>query len=106
MKKPTMLSRATACSMATASYSIGVNHPIPISRHGITTTALQPWHGIITLEIGKLSTLKDLHKSILKILFLSLRIWLDSALSVLRQRRLQVLGKDLPRARDSDISRR
>jgi len=61
---------------------------------------------IITSEIRKLSTLKDLHKSILKILFLSLKMYLDSVLSVLQLWRRQMLGWDSTRARDSDVSRR
>ena len=45
--------------------------------------ALQEWHGIIPLEIRKLScTLKDLHKSMFKILFPSLRMRPDSVLTV------------------------
>lgn len=59
---------------------------------------LQKWHGIITLETRKLSTLKDLHKLMLKMLLLSLKMYLDSVLSVLQQRRA--------RARDSDVGRR
>ncbi|KAF1807849.1 hypothetical protein P152DRAFT_425969 [Eremomyces bilateralis CBS 781.70] len=42
MKKPTMLSRAMACSMATASYSTGVDLTIPMLRHDITTTVIDP----------------------------------------------------------------
>ncbi|KAF1808247.1 hypothetical protein P152DRAFT_228206 [Eremomyces bilateralis CBS 781.70] len=42
----------------------------------------------------------------LKILFLGLGMCVDSVLSVLQQRRFQTLGKDLARARDSDVSRK